>query len=85
MNTDKVNLADYKLHEGDTGSASYQVALLSQRILQITEHLATNKKDVSSRRGLLRLVSRRRKLLDYIRKGSEADYLKVIKGLGLRK
>ncbi len=85
MKTDNINAADYKLHDKDTGSAKYQIALLTQRIIQITEHLADNKKDVSSRRGLLRLVSRRRKLLDYMRKGSEEEYQSVIKGLGLRK
>ena len=85
MSTTAINVKDYQLHEGDTGSADYQVALLTVRIVQITEHLATNKKDVSSRRGLLRLVSRRRKLLDYLKANSEERYQKVIKGLGLRR
>lgn len=84
MATNEINLKDYQLHEGDTGSAPYQVALLTQRILHLTDHLNAHKKDFSSRRGLLTLVSQRRKLLDYIKKGSEEKYQKVIQGLGLR-
>ena len=83
--TKEINLKDYQLHEGDTGSAPYQVALLTQRILHLTDHLNIHKKDFSSRRGLLTLVSQRRKLLDYIKKGSEEKYQEVIKGLGLRR
>ena len=82
--TKEINLKDYQLHEGDTGSAPYQVALMTQRILSLTDHLQTHKKDYSSRRGLLALVAQRRKLLDYIKKGDEAKYEEVIKGLGLR-
>lgn len=81
----EINLADYKQNEKDTGSADYQVALLTQRIDHLTEHLKQNKKDASSRRGLLRLVSRRRKLLDYLKSESEERYTKVIKGLKLRR
>lgn len=84
MATNEINLKDYQLHEGDTGSAPYQVALLTQRIYHLTDHLNAHKKDFSSRRGLLTLVSQRRKLLDYIKKGSEEKYQKVIQGLGLR-
>jgi len=80
-----INLKEYQLHEGDTGSAQYQVALLTQRILHLTDHLNLHKKDFSSRRGLLKLVAQRRKLLDYIKKGSEEKYQEVIKGLGLRR
>jgi len=80
-----VNLSDYQTHDKDTGSANYQVALLTSRIQDLTEHLKTNKKDVSSRRGLLRMVSRRRKMLDYLRAGSEEGYQKIIKDLGLRR
>jgi small subunit ribosomal protein S15 len=83
--TTAINLKDYQLHEGDTGSAPYQVALLTQRIHHLTDHLNVHKKDFSSRRGLLTLVSQRRKLLDYIKKGSEDKYQEVIKGLGLRR
>jgi len=85
MSTKEINAADYKLHEGDTGSADYQIALLTGRISHLTEHLKSNKKDASSRRGLLRLVARRRKLLDYLKKNSEERYQKVIAGLGLRR
>ncbi|MDX1679335.1 MAG: 30S ribosomal protein S15 [Akkermansiaceae bacterium] len=81
----KIDLKDYQLHEGDTGSAPYQVALMTQRILALTEHLHNHTKDFSSRRGLLALVAQRRKLLDYIKKGDEDKYKEVIKGLGLRR
>ncbi len=84
-NNQDINLKDYQLHEGDTGSAPYQVALITQRILHLTEHLNLHKKDFSSRRGLLTLVSQRRKLLDYIKKGSEEKYQDVINRLGLRR
>lgn len=85
MSDKTIDLKDYQLHEGDTGSADYQVALLTQRILDLTQHLGSHKKDFSSRRGLLTLVSRRRKLLDYIKRQSNERYLKVIAGLGLRR
>jgi small subunit ribosomal protein S15 len=80
----EVNLKEFQLHDGDTGSAPYQVALLTQRILHLTDHLIAHNKDFSSRRGLLKMVSQRRKLLDYIKKGSEEKYQQVIQGLGLR-
>ncbi|MFC4995443.1 30S ribosomal protein S15 [Rubritalea tangerina] len=80
-----INPKDYQLHEGDTGSADYQIALLTVRILHLTDHMNANKKDISSRRGLLRLVARRRKLLDYLKANSEERYQKAIKGLGLRR
>ena len=81
----EINLTEYQLHEGDTGSAPYQVALLTQRILHLTDHLNLHKKDFSSRRGLLKLVAQRRKLLDYIKGNSEEKYQQVIQGLGLRR
>ena len=84
-NTQEINLKDYQLHEGDTGSAPYQVASLTQRILDLTEHLKIHKKDFASRRGLLTLVSQRRKLLNYIQKGSDEKYQEVITKLGLRR
>ena len=84
MSTKEINPQDYQLHEGDTGSAPYQVALLTQRISHLTDHLNAHKKDFSSRRGLLAMVAQRRKLLDFIKKGSEDKYLQVIQGLGLR-
>ncbi len=85
MSTKEIDLKAYQLHEGDTGSAPYQVALLTARIFHLTDHLNIHKKDFSSRRGLLTLVSQRRKLLDYIKKGSEERYQQVIQGLGLRR
>ena len=85
MSTTTINTKDYQLHEGDTGSAPYQVALLTQRIFQLTDHLNIHTKDFSSRRGLLKLVARRRKLLDYIKSHSEEKYQEIIKGLGLRR
>ena len=85
MSDHDINPKDYQLHEGDTGSAPYQVALLTQRIFHLTDHLNLHKKDFSSRRGLLSMVSQRRKLLDFIKKGSEEKYLQVIQTLGLRR
>ena len=76
---------EFRLHEKDTGSADYQVALLTQRIKHLTEHLGTHSKDFSSRRGLLRLVARRRKLLDFLKRDNEERYKKIIAGLGLRR
>jgi len=84
-NTQQINLKDYQLHEGDTGSAQYQVALMTQRILSLTDHLNIHTKDYSSRRGLLALVAQRRKLLDYLKKTDEKKYQEVIDGLGLRR
>lgn len=85
MSEHAIDPKQYQLHEGDTGSAPYQVALLTQRIHHLTDHLILHKKDFSSRRGLLKLVSQRRKLLDYIKANSEERYQEVIKGLGLRR
>lgn len=81
----EINEADFKLHATDTGSADYQIAILSKRINHLTEHLGRNKKDVSSRRGLLGLVARRRKLLDFLKKNEEERYQKALKGLGIRR
>ena len=81
----EINLAEYKQHEGDTGSSRYQVALLTKRIFELTDHLNIHKKDFSSRRGLLKLVSVRRKHLDYIKAHSEENYQKLIESLGLRR
>jgi small subunit ribosomal protein S15 len=80
-----IDLNSYKLHEGDTGSAPYQVALLTKRILELTDHLIAHKKDFASRRGLLKLVSQRRKLLDYVKAKSDENYQKLIGDLGLRR
>ncbi len=73
------------MHAKDTGSADVQVALLTQRINQLTEHFKTHVKDHSSRRGLLLLVARRRKLLDYLKRTANERYKSVIEKLGLRK
>ena len=70
---------------GDTGSPEVQVAVLTERILNLTEHFKDHKKDLHSRRGLLMLVSRRRRLLDYVQNKDKARYEALIKRLGLRK
>ena len=70
---------------GDTGSCEVQIALLSERISQLTDHLQTHAKDHSSRRGLLKLVSQRRGLLDYLRREDESRYQSLIDKLGLRR
>jgi len=76
---------DYKLHDRDTGSVEVQVALLSSRIGELTEHLQGHMKDHSSRRGLIMMVSKRRRLLDYLARKEPARYQKLIERLGLRK
>jgi len=78
-------IAKYAQGEGDTGSAEVQVALLTARIKYLTEHFKTHKKDHASRRGLLKLVGQRRKLLKYVRNDSHERYQKLIKSLGLRR
>lgn len=77
--------AGLQLHDRDTGSADVQIALLTSRINHLTGHLTANKKDVSSRRGLLRMVARRRKLLDYLSRTDGERYQKVLAALGLRR
>ncbi len=71
--------------DGDTGSPEVQVAILSERISNLTEHFKEHKKDNHSRRGLLKMVSQRRRLLDYVKRGDEARYKKLIEELGLRR
>lgn len=78
-------IESYKIHERDTGSPEVQVALLTERITYLTEHFKTHKKDHHSRRGLLKLVAQRKKLLNYLRTADKARYDKVIETLGLRK
>jgi small subunit ribosomal protein S15 len=75
----------FRTHETDTGSPEVQVALLSERINMLTEHFKTHKKDHHSRRGLLKLVGQRRRLLDYLKSKDGARYKKLIEGLGIRK
>ncbi len=82
----KKELVDnFKLHEKDTGSPEVQIALLTQRINNLSEHLKKFKKDRSSRRGLLKLVGERRSLLDYLKRKDASRYSKLIEALNLRK
>lgn len=74
-----------RLHEKDTGSSDVQVALLTKRINELTEHLKVHKKDHASRRGLLKMVATRRSLLDYLKKTASGRYQTAIETLGLRK
>jgi len=78
-------IGKYRIHQTDSGSPEVQVALLSQRILELTEHFKTHKKDHHSRRGLLTMVSRRRKLLKYLKDRSPARYQALISSLGIRR
>ena len=78
-------ITQYATHEGDTGSPEVQIALLSNRITYLTEHFKTHAKDHHSRRGLLKLVGRRRRLLDYLKKTDLNRYRTVIDKLGIRK
>lgn len=75
----------FQLHERDTGSAEVQVALLTSRIANLSAHLQKNKKDHASRRGLIMMVSKRRRLLDYLQRTDEQRYQKLIERLGLRR
>ena len=78
-------ISDYRQHETDTGSTEVQVALLTQRINELSEHFKKHKKDHHSRRGLLILVSQRRRLLNYLRRTGPDRYRELIKRLGLRR
>ncbi|RLL72260.1 30S ribosomal protein S15 [Paenirhodobacter hankyongi] len=78
-------MKEFATKEGDTGSPEVQVALLSKRIANLTEHFKMHKKDNHSRRGLLMLVAQRRKLLDYLKKKDESRYATLIERLGLRR
>ena len=81
----KAIMAEFKLHDSDTGSPEVQVALITQRIKDITEHLKVHTKDFHTRRGLLKLIGQRRRLLDYMQDKDIERYRKVIKTLGIRK
>ncbi|HZC36068.1 MAG TPA: 30S ribosomal protein S15 [Chthoniobacterales bacterium] len=83
--SETIDLSAFRLHDKDTGSADVQVALLTERINQLTEHLKGNRKDNSSRRGLLKLVATRRSLLDYLKRTSQDRYKSVIEKLNLRR
>jgi small subunit ribosomal protein S15 len=78
-------VVDFRTHDVDTGSSEVQIALLSARISYLTEHFKTHKKDHHSRRGLLKLVGRRRRLLDYLRRQDHERYQRVITRLGIRR
>ena len=77
-------IAKYAVHEGDTGSAEVQIAILSERIRQLTEHLKLHKKDHHSRRGLLKMVGKRRNMLEYLRRSNLERYRALGENLGLR-
>ena len=78
-------IGEFASGEGDTGSPEVQIAILTTRINQLTEHMRTHKKDYGTRRGLLGMVSRRRRLLDYVRSKNPDRYLDIIERLGIRK
>jgi len=78
-------IKQYKLHEGDTGSPEVQIALISERLTELNSHFQSHKKDHHSRRGLLKLVGQRRKLLSYLKTIDMERYAKLVKELGLRK
>jgi small subunit ribosomal protein S15 len=78
-------IKEYAINEGDTGSPEVQVAILTERINALTDHFKDHKKDNHSRRGLLKMVSSRRSLLDYVKRKDEARYTKLITALGIRR
>ncbi len=78
-------IKEYRMHDKDTGSPEVQIALLTERINELTEHLKKNTKDFSSRRGLMKLVGKRRRLLDYLKDTDLDGYRKIVEELGLRK
>ncbi len=83
--TKETIVTDYRTHNNDTGSSQVQIALLTQRINELTEHFKVHKKDNHSRQGLLKMVSRRRKLLDYLKRQDINEYHAIIQKLGLRR
>lgn len=85
MESKAKKIAEFRVHEKDTGSADVQVALLTERINHLTTHLQSNVKDHSSRRGLLQMVSQRRRLLDYINEKDNSRYVALTKKLKLRR
>ncbi len=78
-------IKEFQREEGDSGSPDVQIAILTKRINHLTEHMRSNKKDFSTRRGLLGMVSRRRRLLDYVRKNDADRYLDLLERLNIRK
>lgn len=85
MSTKQEVITSYQTREGDTGSPEVQVAILTDRIAQLTEHLKVHKGDHHTRRGLMKLIGRRRRLLDYVRKNDVERYRELISRLGLRR
>ena len=81
----KETIKEFATKKGDTGSPEVQIAILTNRITPLTEHFKVHKKDNHSRRGLLKMVSQRRKLLDYVKQKNESRYQDIIKRLGLRR
>ena len=78
-------ISEYRLHDSDTGSSEVQIALLTERITQLTEHLKVHKGDHHTRRGLMKLIGRRRRLLDYVRNNDVERYRSIIGRLGIRR
>ena len=78
-------ITEHRLHETDTGSAEVQISILSERIRHLTEHMKVHKKDFHSQRGLLMLVGRRRRMLDYLRRNNVDRYRAIIAKLGIRR
>lgn len=77
-------IRQFAIHENDTGSPEVQIAILTERIKNLTEHIKANKKDLHSRRGLIGLVNKRRKLLNYLKRENEERYRKIVEALGIR-
>jgi len=84
VDKDKI-IKEYKTHDGDTGSPEVQIALLTARVVHLTEHLRTHRKDFHTRRGLIQMTNKRRKLLNYLRKKDLERYKSIIQRLGLRR
>ena len=78
-------ISDFKVHDSDTGSPEVQIALLTQRVSHLTEHLRTHRKDYHSRRGLLKMTARRRKLLDYVKRHDLDKYNELLQRLNIRR
>lgn len=78
-------ISEYRAHETDTGSSEVQIAMLTERISHLTEHLKTHKGDHHTRRGLMKLIGQRRRLLDYVQKGNVEQYRTLIGRLGIRR
>ncbi len=85
MSETTIEISQFQQHEKDTGSSSVQIARLTSRINHLTDHLGTHRKDISSRRGLLKLVAQRRKLLDYLKRTDNERYQGLLKALKLRR